>query len=148
MKFSLQSMLILSLVCIVGVVTANSECIWAVGRLVCNKDQKRVLNSVVEVWDKDGPQSIRAIDAIDPDDKAGLTVVDEENGVFKVEGCAADIDWLGPLHINRPEFYFKIRHTCNSDTLEEITVFPPKMKVFAPNTMDYFLDNPIVLDRS
>ncbi|KAL6740627.1 hypothetical protein Aduo_013968 [Ancylostoma duodenale] len=107
-------MLILSLLCIVGVVTANSECIWAVGRLVCNKDQKRVLNSVVE---------IRAIDAIDPDDKAGLTVVDEENGVFKVEGMRIIL------------------------RLEEITVFPPKMKVFAPNTMDHFLDNPIVLDR-
>ncbi|KHJ76777.1 Transthyretin-like family protein, partial [Oesophagostomum dentatum] len=86
---------------------------------------------------------IRAIDALDPDDKAGLTVVDSEDGMFKVEGCASDIDWLGPIHINRPEFYFKVRHLCNSDVLEEVTVFPPAMKVFAPKTMDYFLDNPI-----
>ncbi|KHJ92717.1 Transthyretin-like family protein [Oesophagostomum dentatum] len=140
-------MLLLKLLCIAGAVAANSECIWAIGRLVCNKDQKRVLNAVVEVWDKDGPQNIRAIDALDPDDKAGLTVVDSEDGMFKVEGCASDIDWLGPIHINRPEFYFKIRHLCNSDVLEEVTVFPPAMKVFAPKTMDYFLDNPIVLDR-
>ncbi|VDM85119.1 unnamed protein product [Strongylus vulgaris] len=90
---------------------------------------------------------IQVIDAIDPDDKAGLTVVDGEDGMFKVEGCASDVDWLGPIHINRPEFYFKIRHSCNSDKLEEITVFPPTMKVFAPKTMDHFVDHPIVLDR-
>ncbi|KAK6748740.1 hypothetical protein RB195_001392 [Necator americanus] len=165
-------MLTISMICIVGVVAANSECIWAVGRLICNKDQKRVLNAVVEVWDKDGPQNeaglckitlfiifymecciadameIHVIDVIDPDDKAGLTVVDAEDGMFKVEGCAADIDWLGPIHLNRPEFYFKIRHKCNSDEIEEVTVYPPQMKVFAPNTMDYFVENPIVLDRS
>ncbi|CAJ0600850.1 unnamed protein product [Cylicocyclus nassatus] len=140
-------MLIFPLLCIVAAVWANSECIWAIGRLVCNREQKRVLNAVVEVWDKDGPQSIRAIDALDPDDKAGLTVVDAEDGLFKVEGCASDIDWLGPLHINRPEFYFKVRHMCNSERLEEMIVIPPNMKVFAPKTMDYFVDHPIVLDR-
>ncbi|XGW30275.1 hypothetical protein V3C99_009341 [Haemonchus contortus] len=44
-------MLILSLLCIIGVVSANTECIWAVGRLLCNKNQTRVLNTVIEVWD-------------------------------------------------------------------------------------------------
>lgn len=58
---------------------------------------------------------------------AGLTVIDNEEGNFRVEGkahvlyekdetsgCASDIDWLGPFHRNRPEFYFKIRHNCKS----------------------------------
>ncbi|PIO59213.1 Transthyretin-like family protein, partial [Teladorsagia circumcincta] len=108
-------MLILSLLSIVGVVTSNTECIWAIGKLVCNKNQTRVLNSVVEVWDKDGPRRIKLLDVLDPDDKAGVTVVDDENGIFEVEGCAKDFDWLGPIHLNRPEFFFKIRHKCNSD---------------------------------
>lgn len=139
-------MLILSLLCIVGVVSASSDCIWAVGKLVCNKDTTRVKNAVVEVYDLDGPKEIPFIDIIFPDDKAGFTVVEDESGEFKVEGCASDFDWLEPLHLNRPEFYFKIRHTCNSDELKEISVYPPDMQVFAPNTMDYFVENPIVLD--
>ncbi|VDO36317.1 unnamed protein product [Haemonchus placei] len=110
-------MLILSLLCIIGVVTANTECIWAVGRLLCNKNQTRVLNTVIEVWDKDSA-IIPLLNFLNPDDKAGFTVVDNENGIFKVEGCAADYDLLGPLlPPNRPDFYFHVRHMCDSDKL-------------------------------
>ncbi|KAK6019165.1 hypothetical protein OSTOST_15210 [Ostertagia ostertagi] len=80
-------MLILSLLCIVGVVTSSTECIWAVGKLVCLKNQTRVLDSVVEVWDKDGPQSIKLIDILDPDDKAGLTMVDDERMEYSKLCC-------------------------------------------------------------
>ncbi|VDK65532.1 unnamed protein product [Cylicostephanus goldi] len=104
-------MLIFPLLCILAAVSANSECIWAVGRLVCNKEQKRVLNAVVEVWDKDGPQSIRAVDALDPDDKAGLTVVDAEDGMFKVEGMISEqiiVIWHGySKAVYRQNFVFR-----------------------------------------
>ncbi|XGW30276.1 hypothetical protein V3C99_009341 [Haemonchus contortus] len=138
-------MLILSLLCIIGVVSANTECIWAVGRLLCNKNQTRVLNTVIEVWDKDSA-IIPLLNFLNPDDKAGFTVVDNENGIFKVEGCAADYDLLGPLlPPNRPDFYFHIRHMCDSDKIEEVNIFPPEI-IFAPRTMDYYVNSPIILD--
>ncbi|VDL81198.1 unnamed protein product [Nippostrongylus brasiliensis] len=130
-------MLFLSLLSIVGVVSASTECVWAMGKLACNKNQTRVKNAIVE---------LPFVDLLFPDDKAGMSMVDEEDGIFKVEGCASDFDWLGPLLKNPPEFYFKIRHSCNGDKEEEKTVYPPDMKVFVPLTMDHFMDHPIELD--
>ncbi|CAI4227744.1 unnamed protein product [Auanema sp. JU1783] len=126
-------------------VSSNTECLWAAGRIVCNRDQALVKDTVIEIWDKDGPEKIGAVDILDPDDMAGLSVVDNEDGLFRVEGCASDIDWLGPFHRNRPEFYLKIRHRCLSPDFTEMTVKPP-VNTYAPVTMDYFIDHPIVLD--
>nr|CDJ89359.1 Clathrin coatomer adaptor and Transthyretin domain containing protein [Haemonchus contortus] len=101
------------------------------------KNQTRVLNTVIEVWDKDSA-IIPLLNFLNPDDKAGFTVVDNENGIFKVEGCAADYDLLGPLlPPNRPDFYFHVRHMCDSDKIEEVNIFPPEV-IFAPRTMDYY----------
>ncbi|VDO36315.1 unnamed protein product [Haemonchus placei] len=75
-------MLIILLLCIIGVVSANTECIWAIGKLQCRKNQTRVLNTVVEVWDEDIPQ----LNFLNRDDKAGFTVVTNVDGEFKIEG--------------------------------------------------------------
>nr|CDJ89358.1 Transthyretin domain containing protein [Haemonchus contortus] len=104
------------------------------------------MDAVVEVWDQDAA-FIPTLNFLNPDDKAGFTIVDNVNGEFKIEGCAADYDPLGPLlPPNRPDFYFYIRHKCNSDKMEELYVFPSK-SVFAPRTMDFFYKQPIILDR-
>lgn len=47
-------------------------------------------------------------DHIDPDDKMGFTIVDRLDGLFNVEGCADDFDWI-PGVKNRPEVSF---HKC------------------------------------
>ena len=39
-------------------IQANTECVWATGRVVCNKNQSLVVGSVVEVWDLDSPQNV------------------------------------------------------------------------------------------
>ncbi|KAK6026854.1 hypothetical protein OSTOST_07164 [Ostertagia ostertagi] len=81
-----------------------------------------------------------------PDQKAGSTIVGNKEGIFEAAGCGWDYDWVGPIHLNRPEFYLYIKHLCNSDYVEAIEMYPPDMKVFTPKVMDYFYDNPIVLD--
>ncbi|PIO56742.1 Transthyretin-like family protein [Teladorsagia circumcincta] len=141
-------MLIISLLCIVGLVASNTECILAVGKLICNRNQTRVVGAVVEIWEKDGPRHIKFLDNLLPDQKAGSTIVVNTDGVFKAAGCGWDYDWVGAIHLNRPEFYLYIKHRCNFDEVEAIEMYPPDMKVFAPKIMDYYLDHPIVLDNT
>lgn len=38
---------------------ANTECVWATGRLTCRRNQTLVLNSIVELFDLDGPSKVR-----------------------------------------------------------------------------------------
>ncbi|CAD6198118.1 unnamed protein product [Caenorhabditis auriculariae] len=124
--------------------SANTECAWVIGKLVCSNEEN-LANAVVEVYDLDRPKFGR-LNVLDTDDLAGRTVVaKEENGIFKVEGCASDFDWLGPAYTNRPEFFLKVRHSCKGKP-ETLTLFPPDMRVYAPQTMDYYLNNPILLD--
>ncbi|CAJ0579659.1 unnamed protein product, partial [Mesorhabditis spiculigera] len=132
-------------------VSANTECIWVVGRVTCAMDQAKVIDTRVEVWDKDGPKSSRVnvdpimklIDGVDPDDKAGVTLVEDESGTFKVEGCASDQDWL--FHKNQPEFYLRVYHRCTPSGQERSVDILPPVKVFVPNTYDKYMNNPIEL---
>jgi len=36
----------------------SSECVWATGRVVCHKNQTRVIGSIVELWDLDSPRNV------------------------------------------------------------------------------------------
>lgn len=129
---------------IVQKAAADTECAWIVGQVVC-ADETRLENTVVEVWDSDKPANFMRVNTFDKDDLAGRTIIGkEEHGLFKVEGCASDFDWLGPLYQNKPEFYLVIRHQCKGRP-ETLTLHPPDMRVYAPQTMDYYLNNPIIL---
>lgn len=61
-----------------------------------------------------------------------VTFTDEE-GTFKLDGCADDFDWL-PGVPNLPEPYIQIKHYCNSDAGETIRL--PEFDVFVPDTYD------------
>ncbi|PIO63627.1 coatomer gamma subunit appendage domain protein [Teladorsagia circumcincta] len=106
LEFPESVMLIISLLCIVGLVASNTECILAVGKLICNRNQTRVLGAVVEIWEKDGPRHIKFLDNLLPDQKAGSTVVVNTDGFFKAAGtasssvgCGWDYDWVGAVHL-------------------------------------------------
>uniref|UniRef100_A0A915DT99 Transthyretin-like family protein n=1 Tax=Ditylenchus dipsaci TaxID=166011 RepID=A0A915DT99_9BILA len=71
-------------------------------------------------------------------------MVEDESGVFMVEGCASDQDWIPGVR-NRPEFYIKVLHYCNSDVGEHKTVLPI-FRVYTPATYDYHIEHPIELD--
>ncbi|EGT37904.1 hypothetical protein CAEBREN_04301 [Caenorhabditis brenneri] len=119
--------------------TANN-CAWFVGQLQCS-DSTKLENVVVEIWDKD--RSFFPITLFVDDDLAGRTITSaDDNGTFKVEGCASDVDFL--FLKNEPEFYLKIRHYCKGKA--EVTYAHPRnMKVFVPETNDYFTKHPIIL---
>jgi len=125
-------------------VLASTECVWATGTIVCNKNQSRVVGSVVSVYDLDSPQDSDIKNPFDPDDKVGFTLVEDNSGLFMVEGCASDQDWIPGIK-NKPEFYFKVHHFCNSDVGELKTVLPV-FRVYTPQTYDYHIQNPIQLD--
>lgn len=124
---------------------ANTECVWATGRVLCNKNQTKVIGTIVELWDLDSPQNSRITNPVDPDDKAAFTVVDDENGLWKLEGCASDHDWL-PGVLNKPEFYLRLHHYCNNNFSGEFMTIFPVFRVYTPQTYDYHIEHPIVLD--
>lgn len=39
-------------------INASTECVWATGRILCNKNQTLVVNSIVELFDLDSPQNV------------------------------------------------------------------------------------------
>uniref|UniRef100_A0A1I8B6C0 Transthyretin-like protein 46 n=1 Tax=Meloidogyne hapla TaxID=6305 RepID=A0A1I8B6C0_MELHA len=80
---------------------SNTECVQVIGRLLCKNDQKRVIGSVIELWELDSPLNVT------------FTTVNNEDGQFNLDGCGQDHDWL-PGIINRPEFYLRVRHRCNN----------------------------------
>ncbi|CAJ0953640.1 unnamed protein product, partial [Mesorhabditis belari] len=147
----LSKLLPLSLLLFLPLSMANTECIWVIGRVTCTFNQTKVVDTRIEVWDKDGPKTprvktdviLRLIDRVDPDDKAGVTIVEDETGLFKVEGCASDQDWL--FRKNQPEFYLKIFHRCTPNGEEKCYDILPPVKVFVPNTYDKYMNDPIEL---
>ncbi|EFP04743.1 CRE-TTR-54 protein [Caenorhabditis remanei] len=134
--------------------SAANNCAWFVGQLQCS-DPSKLENIVVEIWDRDRSfVSFHSRDFIESsiqfpltlfvdDDLAGRTITSaDDNGTFKVEGCASDVDFL--FLKNEPEFYLKIRHYCKGSA--EVTYAHPRdMKVFVPETNDYFTRHPIKL---
>ncbi|KAH7725423.1 Protein TTR-53 [Aphelenchoides avenae] len=124
--------------------SANTECVWATGRVLCNRNQTKVVGAVVELYDLDSPQNSNIKNPIDPDDKVGFSLVEDKTGLWTVEGCASDQDWLPGL-TNKPEIYIRVFHYCNSDAGEFKTIMPT-FKVFTPKTYDYHIENPIILD--
>lgn len=79
-----------------------------------------------------------------------FTIVEQKDvtdtcGLFNMEGCASDFDWL-PGVKNRPEFYIRVFHRCNTDDGEYVTV-KPIFRVYAPKTYDYHVNHPIELDK-
>ena len=62
---------------------------------------------------------------MDPDDKVGFSLVEDKLGIFNVEGCASDVDWLPGIHKNGPEFYIRVHHYCNTPSGEFKTVNNP-----------------------
>ncbi|VDM75867.1 unnamed protein product [Strongylus vulgaris] len=64
-----------------------------------------------------------------------------EDGRFQLDGCGDDFDWIPGLN-NKIEPYIEIRHFCNNDEGEIITL--PQFKVFVPETYDV---GTIVLDK-
>uniref|UniRef100_A0A0N4ZHY4 Transthyretin-like family protein n=1 Tax=Parastrongyloides trichosuri TaxID=131310 RepID=A0A0N4ZHY4_PARTI len=125
----------------VGICTATQECVWATGKLLCRHNQTLVLGSVVELWDED---SMGILKLVDPDDKIAFTIINSEDGIFEVSGCASDQDWL-PGVKNRPEMFLKVLHNCNLDK-KELLVIKPTFNVFVPRTYDYHIQHPIILD--
>ncbi|MFH4976200.1 hypothetical protein AB6A40_002909 [Gnathostoma spinigerum] len=81
---------------------------------------------------------------IDPDDKMGFTVVENEDGIFNVEGCGSDFDWIPGLK-NSPEVYIGVHHFCKSPSGSFLKVLPP-FRHFVPSTYHYHITSPIELD--
>ncbi|KAI6206984.1 hypothetical protein M3Y94_00977700 [Aphelenchoides besseyi] len=121
---------------------ATTECIWATGVLECRKNQTRVIGSVVQIYDLDSPINSPFKNPLDHDDLAGISIVDSETGLWNVEGCASDQDYL--FYKNRPEFYITVKHNCNGkpQTLQVPGVF----RVYVPETYAKHINEPIVLD--
>ncbi|KAE9556242.1 hypothetical protein FO519_000581 [Halicephalobus sp. NKZ332] len=124
---------------------ASTECVWATGRIVCEKNQTLVVNSIVELYDLDSPQNSKIKNPIDPDDKVAFTHVENIDGIFRLEGCASDVDWIPGIK-NRPELYFRVFHYCNNPEGEYKYVWPV-FQVFVPDTYDKHINDPIVLDN-
>uniref|UniRef100_A0A7I4YLE8 Transthyretin-like family protein n=1 Tax=Haemonchus contortus TaxID=6289 RepID=A0A7I4YLE8_HAECO len=116
---------------------AGKECVWIMGRVQCEHDPTKNLNVEVRVWDRD---SFGPFKLIDPDDLMGVTF-STEDGRFQLDGCGDDFDWIPGLS-NKPEPYVEIRHYCNSDLGETITL--PQFNVFVPKTHELGV---IILDR-
>ncbi|EPB77160.1 Transthyretin-like family protein [Ancylostoma ceylanicum] len=116
---------------------AGKDCVWILGRVQCEHDPTKNLNVEVRVWDRD---SFGPFKLIDPDDLMGVTFTNED-GRFQLDGCGDDFDWIPGLN-NKPEPYVEIRHYCNNDEGEVITM--PEFKVFVPDTYDI---GTIILDR-
>ncbi|CAD5226895.1 unnamed protein product [Bursaphelenchus xylophilus] len=125
--------------------SASTECLWATGIIECRKNQTRVEGAVVEVFDLDSPEASSIVNPLDPDDKVGFSYVDNTQGLWNVEGCAADQDWL-PGIPNRPEFYIRIFHKCNRPEGEFKRILPV-FRVYTPETYDFHIQHPIVLDQ-
>lgn len=51
--------LILSLFATFDMGFANTECVWATGKVLCKKDQALVKGTVVDLFDLDSPQGVR-----------------------------------------------------------------------------------------
>ncbi|KAE9421774.1 hypothetical protein Angca_000713, partial [Angiostrongylus cantonensis] len=64
-----------------------------------------------------------------------------DDGRFQLDGCGDDFDWIPGLS-NKPEPYVQIRHYCNSDEGEVITL--PEFRVYVPKTHDM---GTIILDK-
>uniref|UniRef100_A0A1I7YDW4 Transthyretin-like family protein n=1 Tax=Steinernema glaseri TaxID=37863 RepID=A0A1I7YDW4_9BILA len=126
------------------IIEAKTECVWATGRVMCQKDQSLVVDSLVELFDADGPQNIHVLDILDKDDKIGFSFVAKEDGLFDVEGCADDFDWF-PGFKNLPEIYIRVFHRCNNPNGEYKYIYPT-FRVFVPKTYDYHIEHPILLD--
>ncbi len=123
---------------------ADSHCVWATGKLICEKDQSLVINATVTLFDRDG--GLGVLGQIDPDDKMGFTHVAAIDGLFSVEGCASDSDIVPGLFSNIPEPYISVHHQCNRAEGEDLVL--ASFKVFVPNTYDHYMKHPIVLDDS
>uniref|UniRef100_A0AC35GL83 Uncharacterized protein n=1 Tax=Panagrolaimus sp. PS1159 TaxID=55785 RepID=A0AC35GL83_9BILA len=123
---------------------ANTECVWATGKVICRKNQTLVLNTIVELFDLDSPQGMNLKNPLDPDDKVAFTQVDEEDGIFQIEGCASDQDWIPGIK-NQPEMYFRVFHFCNKPNGEYKYIWPI-FRVFVPATYDKHIEDPIILD--
>uniref|UniRef100_A0AC35U501 Transthyretin-like family protein n=1 Tax=Rhabditophanes sp. KR3021 TaxID=114890 RepID=A0AC35U501_9BILA len=134
--------IILFLACVVGLAITSQECVWATGKIVCKHNQTRVIGSVVELWDED---AVGPLQFIDPDDKIAFEQISDEDGVFKIAGCASDTDWIPGLK-NKPDMYLRVLHNCNSDIGRDMIIIKPPFKVFVPKTYDYHISHPIYLD--
>lgn len=81
---------------------------------------------------------------MDPDDKVAFTTVEDKDGIFRLEGCASDVDWIPGIK-NKPELYFRVYHFCNKPS-GEYKYVKPLFKVFVPQTYDRHIEDPIILD--
>nr|CAD2128468.1 unnamed protein product [Meloidogyne enterolobii] len=89
---------------------SNTECVQVIGRLLCKNGQKLVIGSDVELWELDSPLNVTWVK------------VNNEDGIFNLDGCGQDHDWL-PWAINRPEFYLRVRHRCNNRRNSTYNIF-------------------------
>uniref|UniRef100_A0A7E4UQQ2 Transthyretin-like family protein n=1 Tax=Panagrellus redivivus TaxID=6233 RepID=A0A7E4UQQ2_PANRE len=135
---------VLTIFVITTTVTASTECVWATGKIACLKNQTLVVGATVELFDLDSPQNSRIKNPLDPDDKVAFTTVEDSDGIFSIEGCASDVDWIPGIK-NLPEMYFRVFHYCNKPQGEYKTVLPI-WRVFVPKTYDKHINDPIILD--
>ena len=59
MNLKMIFILILSLFATFDMGFANTECVWATGKVLCKKDQALVKGTVVDLFDLDSPQGVR-----------------------------------------------------------------------------------------
>ncbi|CAJ0579609.1 unnamed protein product, partial [Mesorhabditis spiculigera] len=121
---------IFGLLALAGAASAAHECVWVTGKVICEHDPSKELNVEVRVYDRDSTFFLTKF--IDPDDMMGVTFT-SESGLFQLDGCGDDFDWLPGLK-NRPEPYVQIRHYCNSAEGETITL--PEFTTFVPDTFE------------
>ncbi|CEF71242.1 Transthyretin-like family-containing protein [Strongyloides ratti] len=120
---------------------AAESCTFVAGRVLCRHNQTRVIGTNVELWDED---SVGFLKFFDPDDRVTIFTIQNEDGLFDISGCASDQNWFYNLP-NRPEFFLKVMHKCNSDK-PELLVIKPSFQIFVPEMYDYHIEHPIILD--
>ncbi|VDP55265.1 unnamed protein product [Soboliphyme baturini] len=82
-------------------------CLDVVGRVICKKDVTKVSNVEVSLYDEDSPQWLSSNDVFG-------TSRTNEYGVFRVGGCARDMDNLLTGAKNYPDPLLEVFHFCNN----------------------------------
>ena len=84
--------------------------------------------------DRDGPPNdspFSFLDGLDRDDLMGIGYPDED-GQFRVDGCAGDFDWF--FTNNDPDPYIVMFHKCGLTDRKEVKIM--EFRTFVPDTFN------------